>query len=52
MRESVEDFMARKHQEGWQKRYRRALSGFIPVGLVLPGEQRRNSNGKFARKVG
>lgn len=52
MRESVEAFMERKHQEGWQKRYRQALRGFIPVGLTLPGEQRRDSNGKFARKVG
>lgn len=52
MRESVAAFMDRKHQEGWQKRYRRALRGYIPVGLVLPGEQRRSSNGKFARKVG
>ena len=41
MAESVEEFMKRKHSESWQRKYRSALRGYIPVGTVLPGEKPR-----------
>lgn len=41
MPESVESFMARKHVDNWQRKYRSALRGYIPVGTVLPGEKPR-----------
>lgn len=49
MCERCDEFVARKHVEGWQRRLRVALKGHLKVSL--PGEtpqQRRDSRGRFA----